>query len=114
PGLRPLPPAALAVIGLMGWPMSRRGLAAGYPLSGWNRSADKGAPLVELGARATPRPADLCSDAEIVMLCLADTAAVRDVVFGEGGIVEGARVGQLLVALSSLELAANREMSAVW
>jgi 3-hydroxyisobutyrate dehydrogenase len=46
------------------------------------------------------------------MLCLADTAAVRDVVFGAGGIVEGARVGQLLVDFSSLEPAATREMAA--
>lgn len=110
--MQPLPSLAFAGIGLMGLPMTRRLLAAGYPLSVWNRSADKCAPLVELGARATPRPADLCSDAEIVMLCLADTAAVRDVVFGEGGIVEGARVGQLLVDFSSLEPAATREMAA--
>jgi 3-hydroxyisobutyrate dehydrogenase len=110
--MQPLPSLAFAGIGLMGLPMTRRLLAAGYPLSVWNRSADKCAPLVELGARAMQRPADLCSDAEIVMLCLADTAAVRDVVFGEGGIVEGARVGQLLVDFSSLEPAATREMAA--
>ncbi|MGP3790360.1 NAD(P)-dependent oxidoreductase [Pseudomonas sp. B392_1p] len=110
--MQPLPSLAFAGIGLMGLPMTRRLLAAGYPLSVWNRSADKCAPLVELGARATPRPADLCSDAEIVMLCLADTAAVRDVVFGAGGIVEGARVGQLLMDFSSLEPAATREMAA--
>ncbi|MBF0675761.1 NAD(P)-dependent oxidoreductase [Pseudomonas sp.] len=110
--MQPLPSLAFAGIGLMGLPMTRRLLAAGYPLTVWNRSADKCAPLVELGARAMQRPADLCSDAEIVMLCLADTAAVRDVVFGEGGIVEGARVGQLLVDFSSLEPAATREMAA--
>src|SRR5690606_32263595 len=48
----------------------------------------------------------------VVMLCLADTAAVREVVFGPGGIVEGARAGQLLVDFSSLEPAATREMAA--
>lgn len=46
------------------------------------------------------------------MLCLANTEVVREVVFGPGGIVEGARPGQLLVDFSSLEPAATREMAA--
>lgn len=46
------------------------------------------------------------------MLCLADTAVVREVVFGPGGVVEGARAGQVLVDFSSLEPAATREMAA--
>ncbi|KHL70458.1 MULTISPECIES: NAD(P)-dependent oxidoreductase [Pseudomonas] len=106
-----LPSLAFAGIGLMGLPMCRRLLAAGFPLTVWNRSADKCAPLVANGARIAAHPADLC-EADIVMLCLADTAAVRDVVFGAGGIVERARPGQLLVDFSSAEPAATREMAA--
>jgi len=48
----------------------------------------------------------------VVMLCLADTAVVREVVFGAGGIAEGAKNGQLLVDFSSLEPTATREMAA--
>ena len=107
-----LPSLAFAGIGLMGLPMTRRLLAAGFPLRVWNRSADKCAPLVQQGARTAQGPAELCAEAEIVMLCLADTAAVREVVFGPGGIVEGARAGQLLVDFSSLEPAATRAMAA--
>ncbi|BBP81771.1 3-hydroxyisobutyrate dehydrogenase [Pseudomonas sp. Pc102] len=107
-----LPSIAFAGIGLMGLPMTRRLLAAGYPLSVWNRSADKCAPLEALCARRVDSPAALCAQADIVMLCLADTAVVREVVFGPGGVVEGARPGQLLVDFSSLEPAATREMAA--
>ncbi|SFB90372.1 3-hydroxyisobutyrate dehydrogenase [Pseudomonas citronellolis] len=107
-----LPSIAFAGLGLMGVPMSRRLLAAGYPLTVWNRSAAKRELLAGEGARAVQSPAQLCADAEIVMLCLADTAAVREVVFGPGGIVEGAKPGQLLVDFSSLEPAATREMAA--
>ncbi|MCP8464339.1 NAD(P)-dependent oxidoreductase [Pseudomonas sp. ZM23] len=107
-----LPSIAFAGLGLMGVPMSRRLLAAGYPLTVWNRSAGKRALLAGEGARAVERPEQLCADAEVVMLCLADTAAVREVVFGAGGIVERARAGQLLVDFSSLEPAATREMAA--
>lgn len=107
-----LPSIAFAGIGLMGLPMCRRLLAAGYRLTVWNRSPEKCAPLIEAGARQASNPADLCRDADIVLLCLADTAVVREVVFGAGGIVEAAKSGQVLVDHSSLEPAATRSMAA--
>jgi 3-hydroxyisobutyrate dehydrogenase len=107
-----LPALAFAGIGLMGLPMCRRLLAAGYPLNIWNRSPDKCAPLLAEGAHQLESPAELCAEANIVMLCLANTEVVRKVVFGPGGIVEGARPGQLLVDFSSLEPAATRQMAA--
>ena len=107
-----LPSLGFAGIGLMGLPMCRRLLAAGYPLAVWNRNPDKCAPLVEAGARQVKTPAELCRHAEVVMLCLADTPVVREVVFGPGGIAEGGRSGQLLVDFSSLEPTATREISA--
>ncbi|CAG8873096.1 2-hydroxy-3-oxopropionate reductase [Pseudomonas fluorescens] len=107
-----LPSLGFAGIGLMGLPMCRRLLAAGYPLAVWNRNPDKCKPLVEAGARQVASPAELCQHADVVMLCLADTSVVREVVFGPAGIVEGAKKGQLLVDFSSLEPNATREMAA--
>jgi 3-hydroxyisobutyrate dehydrogenase len=92
--------------------MTRRLLAAGYPLWVWNRSPDKCLPLVELGAWRAQTPAALCAEADILMLCLANTEVVREVVFGPGGIVEGGKPGQLLVDFSILEPVATREMAA--
>jgi 3-hydroxyisobutyrate dehydrogenase len=107
-----LPSLGFAGIGLMGLPMCRRLLAAGYPLTVWNRSPDKCAELVATGARLATSPAQLCESADLLLLCLADTAVVREVVFGEQGIATAGRRGQLLVDLSSLEPAATREMAA--
>ncbi|OEC37295.1 3-hydroxyisobutyrate dehydrogenase [Pseudomonas cuatrocienegasensis] len=107
-----MPRLAFAGIGLMGLPMSRRLIAAGYPLTVWNRNPDKCQPLQALGAERVQSPAELCVQAQVVMLCLADTAAVREVVFGAGGIVEGALPGQVLVDFSSLDPAATRSMAA--
>lgn len=107
-----LPRLAFAGTGLMGQPMSRRLLAAGYPLRLWNRSPEKAAALIAAGAIHADDPAALCTDSDVVMLCLSDTAAVREVVFGAGGIAEGARPGQLLVDFSSLDPAATRQMAA--
>ncbi|WP_027614385.1 NAD(P)-dependent oxidoreductase [Pseudomonas sp. URIL14HWK12:I6] len=106
-----LPSLGFAGIGLMGLPMCRRLLAAGYPLTVWNRNPAKCAPLVEAGARQVASPAELCEHADVVMLCLADTAVVREVVFGAGGVAECAKSGQLLVDFSSLEPTATREMA---
>ncbi|MEO6679508.1 MAG: NAD(P)-binding domain-containing protein, partial [Pseudomonas sp.] len=106
-----LPSLGFAGIGLMGLPMCQRLLAAGYPLTVWNRNPAKCAPLVQAGARQVSTPAELCEHAGIVMLCLADTAVVRDVVFGENGVATGAKKGQLLVDFSSLEPTATREMA---
>lgn len=77
------PSLGFAGIGLMGLPMCKRLLAAGYPLTVWNRSPEKCADLVAAGARLATTPAELCQYADVVMLCLADTAVVREVVFGE-------------------------------
>jgi 3-hydroxyisobutyrate dehydrogenase len=106
------PALAFAGIGLMGLPMTQRLLAAGYALTVWNRSAEKCNALQAQGAQVVSQPAELCAGAEIVMLCLANTEAVRDVVFGPGGIVEQGQPGQLLVDFSSLEPMATREMAA--
>jgi 3-hydroxyisobutyrate dehydrogenase len=107
-----LPSLGFAGIGLMGLPMCLRLLAAGYPLTVWNRNRAKCAPLVEAGARQVATPAELCEHADVVMLCLADTAVVREVVFGAAGVAAGAKSAQLLVDFSSLEPTATREMAA--
>ncbi|OCT23903.1 NAD(P)-dependent oxidoreductase [Pseudomonas putida] len=107
-----LPSLGFAGIGLMGLPMCRRLLAAGYPLTVWNRSPQKCAELVAAGARLAESPAALCRDTDIVLLCLADTGVVREVVFGEQGIAQGGRSGQVLVDFSSLEPTATRDMAA--
>lgn len=96
----------------MGLPMCRRLLAAGYPLTVWNRNPQKCAPLVAAGARQVATPAQLCEHADLVLLCLANTDVVRQVVFAADGIAQGARAGQLLLDLSSLEPTATREMAA--
>ncbi|PTS83670.1 2-hydroxy-3-oxopropionate reductase [Pseudomonas sp. HMWF032] len=107
-----LPALAFAGVGLMGLPMSQRLLAADYPLTVWNRSPEKCASLQSQGAQLAANPSRLCMAADIVMLCLANTEVVREVVFGPGGIVETAKPGQLLVDFSSLEPAATRQMAA--
>ncbi|MDQ1041665.1 3-hydroxyisobutyrate dehydrogenase-like beta-hydroxyacid dehydrogenase [Streptomyces sp. V3I8] len=75
----------LAVIGLgnMGGGMARRLLETGHALTVHNRTADKAAPLVALGARAEATPAEAARGAELLLLSLADEQAVEEVLFGQ-------------------------------
>ncbi len=106
-----LPRLAFAGIGLMGLPMCQRLLAAGYPLVVWNRSPEKCAPLVALGADQVDTPVELCAQADIVLLCLADTQAVAEVMFAQRGIAAAISDKQILVDFSSIEPAATKDMA---
>lgn len=97
-------------IGLMGLPMCRRLLAAGHPLTVWNRHAGKCAPLVADGATAAATPAALAAACDIVMLCIADTAAVESVL--AAGLEAALRPGQVVVDFSSIDPLATRAIAA--
>lgn len=98
--------------GLMGAPMSARLLDAGFALTVWNRTASKAEPLVEKGAALGDNPSDVAAKSDIVFMCLTDTKAVQEAVFGENGVAQGARKGAVLVDFSSIQPEATREMSA--
>lgn len=101
-----------AGIGLMGLPMCQRLLAADVPLTVFNRTASKCTPLLAHGAQQAENLAALAASSDVLMLCLADTAAVQDLLFSQHGLAQHLRAGQLLVDFSSLEPAATREMAA--
>ncbi|MGB3245871.1 MAG: NAD(P)-dependent oxidoreductase [Sulfitobacter sp.] len=88
--------------GLMGLPMVLRLVSAGYPVTVWNRSADKAAPAVEQGAVQAETPAALAAKSDIVMCCLTNAAAVEAVVFGPDGIAS-VKGPELLIDFSSMD-----------
>lgn len=98
-------------IGLMGDPMTRRLLDAGFAVTVWNRTAEKANALSEAGARVAGSLGELVESVDVVMLCLANTAVVEEVVFGEGGVAAHARDGQYLIDFSSSDPAATRDFA---
>ncbi|MEU5087991.1 NAD(P)-dependent oxidoreductase [Streptomyces sp. NPDC021356] len=66
-------------LGRMGTPMARRLLAAGHPLTVWNRTAARTGPLVAEGAAHAARPADAVRDADVVITMLAGPEALTEV-----------------------------------
>jgi 3-hydroxyisobutyrate dehydrogenase len=98
--------------GLIGAPMVERLLECGRQVTVWNRSADKLAPLVAAGAVAAGSAADVARACELVCLCLTDTKAVDDVVFGHDALATVMGPQHLVVDLSSIDPGATRDMAA--
>ena len=83
---------AVGVIGLggMGSRIARRLIDAGHEIVVWNRSPQRVAPLVDLGADAAATPAQVASRVEILITMVADLRALRSVTEGPDGIAAGA------------------------
>jgi 3-hydroxyisobutyrate dehydrogenase len=99
-------------LGMMGFPMSRRLVNAGYDVTVWNRSVGKATALVEAGATFAGHPRDVAAAASIIFMCLTDAAAVEQVVFGLDGLAETNGRGKLVVDFSSIHPDAARSIAA--
>ena len=98
-------------IGLMGRPMALRLLKAGVPLTVWGRNPQRIADVVAAGAAMADSAAALARASDVVITCVSDTAAVEAVVFGPGGIAEGAAAGKVLVDMSTIHPRLSREFA---
>src|SRR5688572_8184148 len=105
-------PLAFLGLGAMGAPIAGRLLAAGFPLTVWNRSPERAKPLVEKGARLAATPAEAARGAGVVLLMLADPAAVESVTGGEEGVLAGLGAGALLCDLSTVDPETSRRVAA--
>ena len=96
--------------GRMGLAMAERLLAAGHALQVYNRTREKAAPLVELGATLVERPADLAG-CDVVFSMVADDDSMREVTTGEGGVLAGPRGPAVFVDSSTVSAGASPDSS---
>ena len=82
-----------AGLGLMGSRMARQLLDKGWPLTVWNRTPERCAPLREAGALVAATPRELAESCDVVVACVADPNAVGRIVFADDGIRPAARPG---------------------
>jgi 3-hydroxyisobutyrate dehydrogenase/2-hydroxy-3-oxopropionate reductase len=101
-----------AGIGRMGLPMAANVLAAGFPLTVFNRTAERHAPLVQAGATAAATPAELARASDVVITMVADGDAVRELLDGPDGLLAGAESGLVLAEMSTIGPLAAREIAA--
>ena len=90
-------------LGIMGRPMALNLVKAGHEVAVWNRSAGK---EVEC-ARVASSPADAARGAEVVWMCVSDTAAVESVLFGPNGVEQSLSEGMIIADSSTISPSAT-------
>jgi L-serine 3-dehydrogenase (NAD+) len=99
-------------LGAMGLPMAEHILAAGFPLTVWNRTAAKADGLVAAGAVFAPTPRDAAHAADVVLTCLPTQDEVRDVLQRADGLLAGFVRGAAFVDTSTIDPSASQQLIA--
>ena len=95
-------------LGLMGYPMARNLLRAGHSVALWSNTSAKATQLAtEAGGVACKTPAEVAAQADVVFLCVGDTAMVERILLGKGGVIESARNGMTVVDASTISPSAR-------
>ncbi|WNV89906.1 2-hydroxy-3-oxopropionate reductase [Umezawaea sp. Da 62-37] len=89
-------------LGIMGSPMSGHLVAAGHRVTGFDLDAGALAKLVAAGGTAAASVAEAVSGADVVITMLPDDPQVEEVVLGDGGVLELAASGTLLIDMSTI------------
>ncbi len=98
-------------LGIMGRPMVRNLLKAGYPLVIYDKFA-KYDDLIEQGAKAGASCKDVAMQSDVVITMLPNSPNVKEAVLGHDGVLEGAKPGTILVDMSSIAPGAAQEICA--
>ena len=94
--------------GIMGAPMARNAMKAGFPVTVTNRTPSRAAPLAKDRATVVNTPREVAERSDIVVTMVPNTPDVEAAVFGPDGVAAGARDGLLLIDMSTISPAATR------
>lgn len=98
-------------LGIMGKPMARNLMQAGYGLVVHNRSRGPVEELAAEGAEAAGSPGEVAAESGIVITMLPDSPQVQEVMSGEGGILESVREGSLIIDMSTISPVVTSELA---
>lgn len=99
-------------LGIMGKPMARNLLKAGYALVAYDVVATALEQVVASGAKPARSPREVAEQCDVVVTMLPNSPEVRTAVLGKDGVVEGIRPGSILVDMSSIAPLASKEIAA--
>jgi 2-hydroxy-3-oxopropionate reductase len=98
-------------LGVMGRPMARNLLGAGFELVVHSRSPDPVEELVAAGAGRAESPREVAAESEVIVTMLPDTPDVELVLFGERGAIDAAAVGSLVIDMSTIRPSGARGLA---
>lgn len=99
-------------LGIMGRPMAKNLLKAGYELVVYDIVSQAVQELAAAGAQTASSPREVAERTEIIITMLPNSPHVKEVVLGKNGILEGAKPGSIIVDMSSIAPLAAKEIAA--
>ncbi len=101
-------------LGAMGQVIVPRLMAAGYAVTGWNRTPERAAPLVEQGMGWAETPAAVAAASDVTMSVVTDGAAVTRVALAEDGVLAGSRPGSVYIDMGTIAPEVTRGVAAAF
>lgn len=101
-------------LGEMGARIVERLMKAGYSVSGWNRTKERAAPLIDAGMRWGESPRALAEQSDVLFSIVTDAAAVRAVALGDAGIIAGLKPGAIFIDMSTIDPEASLDISSAF
>ena len=98
-------------LGIMGKPMARNLIKAGYSLTVHNRSRGAVDELVREGAKDGRTPRGVAEESDMIITMLPDSPDVQQVVTGPSGVLEGLRKGAVLVDMSTISPMVTQDLA---
>ena len=100
-------------LGIMGAPMARNLIAAGYSLKVYNRSdRPRVQEVVDAGGERVATPKEAAAGSQVVITIVTDTPDVEAVILGENGVIEGVEEGATAIDMSTVSPRVTREIAA--
>lgn len=99
-------------LGIMGKPMAKNLLKAGYHLTVFDLNADAVNEVCACGATAAKSAVDTAKGAEVVLTMLPNSPQVKDVMLGDAGVIHGMEKNSIFIDMSSINPIASREICA--
>ncbi len=98
-------------LGIMGMPMARNLIRAGFEVAVHNRTASKAEQMAAEGAKKADSPRELAEESSVVITIVSDTPDVESVILGENGIIEGIKPDSVVIDMSTISPQATRTIA---
>ena len=98
-------------LGIMGKPMARNLMKAGYQLVVYNRSPGPMNELAAEGARTASNPREVAEQSNVVITMLPDSPQVQEVMTGENGVLAGAKANALVIDMSTISPVVTQQLA---
>jgi len=98
-------------LGIMGRPMAKNLLKAGFSLVVYDLNKEAVADVVKAGAASARSSRDVAQSTEVIIIMVPDSPEVKEVILGKDGVLEGVRPGSLVIDMSSINPLVSQEIA---